>query len=137
MIDEVALHRIQKKREEAIIHSQEAPMKFLSAWVSGVRVIGEGYFTHNERFGDKAPCLDKVTDKWQVIPNRVFVEENIGVLSGGEARLLAVMCSFYNPEWGGKLMQDLGIQGMADISGNLDLKCNKIVASLSVNYTGW
>ena len=137
MIDEVTLKRVRKEREETIIHGQEAPMKFLSAWVSGVHVIGEGYFTHNERFADKAPCLDKVMDKWQVIPNCGFIEENIGVLSGGEAKLLSVMCSFYNPEWGGKLMQDLGIKGMADISGNLDLNCKKIVAALLLNYTGW
>ena len=58
-----------------MIHSQAAPMKFLSAWGAGVRVIGESYFTHNDRLAGKAPSLDKVTDKWQVVPDWDFVGE--------------------------------------------------------------
>lgn len=136
-IDEDTLARLSKERDEAAAHSQAAPGLFLSAWIAGIRVVGENYFTHNPRFSEPAKSLNEVTDKWQVIPNNDLIEKSMGALSSGEAALLAVMCSFYNSEWGGQIMQDLGIHGLADVSARLDLKGNKIVAKLLLNYTGW
>ena len=136
-MDELTLARMKKKREEAIAHSKEAPGKFLSAWIAGIRVVGENYFTHNPSFVEPAEILQDVSDKWQVIPNNEYIGDNISVLSSGEATLLAVMCSFYNSEWGGMLMRDLGINGMADVSAKLDLGETKIVADLLLNYSGW
>ena len=136
-IDEVTLARLRKQRAELLAHSQAAPGRFLAAWIAGIRIVGKICFTHNPSFTAPASSLDAVTDKWQVIPDRDVVNERIGMLSSGEAALLAVMCSFYNAEWGGQMMQDLGIRGMADISAKLDLEANHLVADLLVNYTGW
>ncbi len=136
-IDEVTLARIRKERTETQAHYAQAEGVFLDAWVRGVKIIGEAWFTANPRFCKKAPSLDQVTDKWQVIPNSELINERIGVLSGGEAALLAAMCSYYNAEWGGQLMQDLGLQGLADLSATLDLRGNRIIADLMLNYTGW
>lgn len=136
-IDEVTLARLRKEREEALVFGSEAPDKFLSAWVAGVRIIGEGYFTHNPRYAEPANSLNEVSDKWQLIPKWEFVEKSIGVLSGGEAALLAAMCSFYNSEWGDKLLHDLEIRGLGDVSGKLDVKERKILSDLMLYYTGW
>ena len=136
-IDEVTLARIRKERTETQAHYAQAEGVFLAAWVRGVKLIGQSWFTANPRFCEKAPHLDQVTDKWQVIPKADVIDERIGVLSSGEAALLAAMCSFYNTEWGGQLMQDLGIQGLADLSAKLDLHGNRIIADLMLNYTGW
>ena len=140
-IDEVTLARIRKERDVALAHSYEAPAKFVAAWVQGVKIIGQQYFECKKpMFGDVATepkTLDHVTDKNQLVPNWELIEKNIYAISGGEAALLAVMCSFYNSEWGGKMMQELGLQGMADLSAKLDLKSNQVVADLLVSYTGW
>jgi len=136
-IDELTLARMRKRREDAQAHYQQAPEAFLAAWLKGVKVIGEDWFTHNPQFSEPASSLDQVRDKWQAIPDYQLINERIGVLSGGEAALLAAMCSFYNSEWGGQLLQDLGIQGLADLSAKLDLPENRIVADLMINYTGW
>ncbi len=135
-IDEVTLARMRKEREEAIAHSQVAPTRFLAAWIVGVSIIGEEWFTQGKS-AVKPASLDQATDKWQLIPNWDLVSERISVLSSGEAALLAVMCSFYNSEWGGELMRNMGIQGMADISGTLDLRERKVLSELLLNYTGW
>ncbi len=136
MIDEVTLALAHKEREEAIAHSQVAPSKFLAAWVAGVNIIGEEWFTQGNS-AVKPDSLCQTTDKWQQIPNWDLVNERIGVLSSGEAALLAVMCSFYNSNFGGDLMRNIGIQGMADISGALGLRERKILSELLLNYTGW
>ena len=140
-IDEVTLARIRKERDVALSHSYEAPAKFVAAWVEGVKIIGQQFFECKQpMFGDvvtEPKTLDDVTDKNQLVPKCELIEKNIYAISGGEAALLAVMCSFYNSEWGGKMMQDLGLQGMADISAKLDLKASRVVAKLVVNYTGW
>jgi hypothetical protein len=135
--DEFTLARLRKEREESIKHFAQADSVFLCAWIKGVTVIGEGWFTHNPTFCQPAPNLDHINNKWQVIPNYELINQKIGVLSGGEAALLAAMCSFYNAEWGGKLMNDIGIYGMADVSAKLDLNSRRIIADLMLNYTGW
>jgi len=141
IIDELTLARIRKERDEELAHSYEAPGLFVAAWVRGVRIVGEGFFECKKPlYGEDitAPdSLEDVTDKNQLAPKWDYVEKNIYALSSGEAALLAVMCSFYNSEWGGKMMQELGLQGMADVSAKLDLKANQVVADLLINYSGW
>ncbi|MCW9012304.1 MAG: hypothetical protein OQL06_00860 [Gammaproteobacteria bacterium] len=118
-------------------HYAQAQSAFLNAWLEGVKIVGESWFTFNPTFCQKAESLNEAKSKWQVMPNYELVNERIGVLSGGEVALLAAMRSFYNAEWGGKLMQDGGLQGLADLSGKLDLQGNRIIAELMINYTGW
>jgi len=136
-IDEVTLARFRKEREESQTHYAQAESAFLTAWIQGIKIVGESWFTFNPTFCEKAERIEQVTDKWQVIPNFELINERIGVLSGGEAALLAAMCSFYNAEWGGKLMLDGGLLGLADLSGKLDLQGNRVIAELMLNYTGW
>jgi len=140
-IDEVTLARIRKQRDVARVHGYEAPAKFVDAWVRGVKIVGEQYFECKTPLSGDAvtefETLNDVTDKNQLTPKWDFIEKNIYAMSGGEAALLATMCSFYNAEWGGKMMQEFGLQGMADISAKLDLEGNQIVADLLINYTGW
>lgn len=136
-IDEVTLARFRKEREESQTHYAQAESAFLTAWIQGIKIVGESWFTFNPTFCEKAERIEQVTDKWQVIPNFELINERIGVLSGGEAALLAAMCSFYNAEWGGKLMLDGDLLGLADLSGKLDLQGNRVIAELMLNYTGW
>ncbi len=144
-IDEVTHARLRKERNgklsQSIEHEKVAMKRFLNAWIDGVRQVGEAYFHHRAPVSDismkSASSLEDVTNKWQVSPYYEYILENIGVLSGGDAALLATMCSFYNSEWGGELMREVGLNGMADVSAKLDLEGNKIVADLLVNYTGW
>ena len=144
-MDELTKTRMRKTRDEqlarAMAHSAVAPGKFLEAWLKGVKVVGEAYFEHKAPLYDPtitpAASLAEVTNKWQVKANWAFVENAIGVLSHGEAALLAVMCSFFNAEWGGELMQGLGLRGMADVAGKLDLEEREIVAALLLYYEGW
>jgi len=140
-IDEVTLARVRKEREENIKHSLKAPALFLEAWVRGVKIVGLRFFECKQPLCDDpvdvVSTIDLVTDKAQLTPKWEYIEKNIGVLSGGEAALLAVMCSFYNSEWGGKLMRGIELYGMADICGKLDRAENQVVADLVVNYSGW
>ena len=143
--DEVTHQRMRRNMQEQMAAAQKhhaiAPQRFLAAWIKGVRIVGESYFHHDAPLSDRnlqpAASLDTVTSKWQVSPNYEYILKNISVLSGGEAALLATLCSFYNSEWGGELMREVGLNGMADVSAKLDLDGNQIVADLLINYTGW
>lgn len=132
---------LQEQRERYDAHYQVAEARFLETWIKGVKLVGEAYFEHKAPvYGPDIPpaaSLDEVSNKWQVKPNYDLINKSIGVLSGGEAALLAVMCSFYNAEWGGKLMQDLGLRGMADVASKLDLDGREIVGVLLMYYGGW
>ena len=44
--------------------------------------------------------------------------------------------SFYNVEDGGRLLERVGVRGLADFGG-LDLKRRTVIAALLLNYTGW
>ncbi len=145
-LDEVIRTRLRKKMEEQIArareHSEVAPQRFLDAWKKGVAVVGRSYFKCEtpllaDQVVKPAASLEEVTIKWQVSPDYEYILENIGVLSGGESALLATMCSFYNNEWGGDLMRECGLNGMADVAAKLDMDETQIVADLLLYYTGW
>lgn len=138
---ELARQRAQKQYEESLKHSREAPAKFLKAWLKGVKIIGWEFFKHNDPlYGPSLPLaksIEDVTNKWQVCPDYDFIHENIGVMSRGQAILLASMCSFYNSNWGGDLMRDVGINGLSDISTRLDTDGAEVISELFINYNGW
>lgn len=136
------LEKLAEQRAKNMEHAEVAPQRFLDAWKKGVAIVGISYFKCEtpllaDQVVEPAVSLDEVTTKWQVSPDYEYILENIGVLSGGEAALLATMCSFYNSEWGGELMREVGLNGLADVSAKLDLEGNQIVADLLINYTGW
>jgi hypothetical protein len=105
--------------------------RFLEAWKRGVTLIGTRFFEI------KTSSVGSATDKNQLRPNWDQVEESIGVLSRGEAAFLGAMCSFYNAEWGQRLLQDAGFPNICDIASKLDREHAEIVAELLLTYSGW
>lgn len=136
-IDEVTLARIRKERERVMEHYDSAPGRFLEAWKQGVTKAGPRFFKTKE--GYTPATVEAATDKWQLIPNWEYVNENIGVLSTGEKVFLATLCSFYNGDWGHQLIEEHG-QGyvsVGDIANRLELDESHIITQLMLNHTGW
>jgi len=133
-----ALKRVMTDDIDAIAQYRErSPWLFLEAWKQGVSLVGEKYFSTHPALATSATSLESITDKQQLIPNLKLIETDIAQLSGSEAALLAVMCSFYNSRQGGKLMRSLGIEGMAEVSQQMSLAGNQVVARLLVHFTDW
>lgn len=127
---------IYKKIAEAKQHSIDAPVLFLESWKSGVEVLGIHFFKVERGFEDiKDP--KEATEKDQLCPDYEYIKINIGVLSGGERVLLAAMCSIYNSEWGGDLLREQGVNGLADIGAKLDYREKRIISDILANYCGW
>lgn len=105
--------------------------RFLEAWKRGAALIGTRFFEV------KAPSVESATDKNQLRPDWDLVEESIGVLSRGEAAFLAAMCSFFNAEWGQKLLEDVGFPNICDIASKLDREHAEVIAELFLTYSGW
>ncbi len=118
-------------------YREKSPWLFLEAWKQGVNIVGEKYFSAHPSLTEAVTSQESITDKQQLIPNLKLIEADIAQLSGSEAALLAVMCSFYNSRQGGKLMRGLGIEGMAEVSQQMSLAGNQVVARLLVHFTEW
>jgi len=58
------------------------------------------------------------------------------VLSSGQRMFLSAMASFYNSREGGALLKRCGFEGLSDFGG-LDLERRKVIADLTLHYTGW
>lgn len=112
-------------------HFAAAPTTFFRAWKSGVSLAGVRFFGAGTKIN-----LDRAVDVWDLCPKMDLITDAIGVMSGGEKVFLASLVSFYNAEDGGRLMQRVGIHGLADLGG-LDLARRTILAALILNYTGW
>lgn len=144
-------HPTPAEREERKLRAQaalEASRKravrndrlFLNAWKRGVELAGAQYFTCRPPFGQAlAPALSvaEATDRNQLAPDAEFIAETIGVLSSGQRKFLAAMCSFYNAQWGGELLRQQGVNGLADLSATLDAEHRQVIADLLVSYGGW
>lgn len=112
-------------------HFAAAPAAFLDAWKSGVALAGTHWFgrgTHAD--------LEHATSVWDLCPKVALIDDAIGVMSSGEKRFLAALVSFYNADDGGRLLERVGVHGLADLGG-LDLKRRTVIAALLLNYTGW
>ncbi|MFJ4443359.1 hypothetical protein ACIPZ8_14860 [Pseudomonas sp. NPDC089422] len=116
---------------DQLVHLQHAPTAFFITWRQGVKLAGIYYFGDGtaESFDD-ANCLDDLT------PNLVRIRNALDVLSSGERTFLAALTSFYNAHDGGKLLSEVGFEGLADLC-ELDLKRRQIIATLLLNYQGW
>lgn len=73
---------------------------------------------------------------WDLCANVELIDHAIGLMSSGEKRFLATLVSFYNADDGGRLLERVGVRGLADLGG-LDLKRRAVIAALLLNYTGW
>lgn len=120
----------QSLRDE-LIQAQQSPTAFFITWRQGVRMAGMYYFGDGTAEGyDHADCLDDLS------PNLDRINHSLGVLSSGERTFLAAMVSFYNAHDGGKLLAEIGVEGLADLC-MLDMKRRQIIATLLLSYEGW
>lgn len=112
-------------------HFAQAPEAFFQAWKRGAQIAG------HEWFGD-GTCegLQRATAKWDLRPNLLWLNDALGVLSGGQRMFLAAMVSFYNSREGGAMLKRCQFQGLSDFGG-LDLERRKVLADLLLNYSGW
>ncbi|MEO9332746.1 MULTISPECIES: hypothetical protein [Gammaproteobacteria] len=112
-------------------HFTDAPQAFFEAWKRGARIAGAEWFGDGTREG-----LQKATTKWDLRPNLLMISDALGVLSGGQRMFLAAMVSFYNSHEGGAMLKRCGFEGLSDLGG-LDLQRRKVIADLTLHYTGW
>lgn len=113
---------------------QDAPARFLKAWKQGVALAGVGFFGDGTKAG-----LEAATDKNQLAPRMDRVSYAVGVLSGGERTFLVAMYSFYNGRTAEKLWQDnfTSPDNIGTTISGLDLARRRVLAELTLTYTGW
>lgn len=122
---------IFKEIELEQAHFSTAPAAFFRAWKSGASLAGARFFG-----AGTTSTLDVAVDVWDLRPNLQLISDSISVMSAGEKVFLAALVSFYNSQDGGRLLQRVGVQGLADLGG-LDLARRTVIAALILNYTGW
>ena len=112
-------------------HFEAAPQAFFEAWKRRVRFAGHEWFGDGTREG-----LQCAKSKWDLRPKLLMLNDALGVLSSGQRMFLSAMVSFYNSREGGAMLKRCGFEGLADLGG-LDLERRKVIADLSLHYTGW
>ncbi|WP_300719558.1 hypothetical protein [Pseudomonas sp.] len=114
-------------------HQQQtlAPEQFFQAWKKAILLAGPHYFGI-ERRSD----INMVRSKWDLCPDVPLIESAIGAMSHGEQIFIAALVSFYNDETGGRLLQRVGVRGLADF-GLLDSQRRTLLAHLLIHYSGW
>jgi hypothetical protein len=115
--------------EEA--HFAAAPRAFFEAWKTGAEIAGAQWFGDGTLEG-----LQRSTSKWDLCPNMPMINDGLGVLSSGQRMFLCAMVSFYNASEGGAMLKLCGFEGLSDLGG-LDLKRRKVIADLTLHYSGW
>ena len=114
-------------------HQQQAlsPEQFFQAWKKAVLLAGPRYFGIECRSD-----TNMTRSKWDLCPDVPLIESAIGVMSHGEQVFLAALVSFYNDETGGRLLQRVGVRGLADFS-LLDTQRRMLLATLFIHYSSW
>ncbi len=112
-------------------HFVAAPQAFFEAWKRGARIAGTEWFGNGTCEG-----LQQATTKWDLRPNLEMINDALGVLSSGQRMFLSAMVSFYNAREGGAMLKRCGFEGLSDLGG-LDLERRKVIADLTLHYTGW
>lgn len=113
---------------------RDAPARFFKAWKQGVALAGVGYFGDGSKAGFLA-----ATDKNDLAPRMAVVKEALGVLSGGERTFLVAMYSFYNGRTAADMWEE-NFQSPDNIGttiSGLDLARRRVLAELTLTYTGW
>lgn len=111
-----------------------APDRFFLAWKAAVALAGVAYFGDGTKAGFQA-----AGSKDDLAPNFYRVKEALGVLSGGERRFLVALYSFYNSRTAHDFWEEAAESpdNIGSIVSGLDLKRRKVLADLTLNYTGW
>lgn len=112
-------------------HFADAPQAFFEAWKRGAEIAGAEWFGDGTREG-----LQRASSKWDLRPNMLMLNDALGVLSSGQRMFLSAMVSFYNSREGGAMLKRCGFEGLSDLGG-LDLERRKVIADLTLHYTGW
>lgn len=112
-------------------HFTEAPQAFFEAWKRGAEIAGAEWFGDGTREG-----LQRAKSKWDLRPDMLMLNDALGVLSSGQRMFLSAMVSFYNSREGGAMLKRCGFEGLSDLGG-LDLERRKVIADLTLHYTGW
>ncbi|HSH28982.1 MAG TPA: hypothetical protein VK971_03655 [Thiohalobacter sp.] len=105
--------------------------RFLAAWKRGIHLIGPQLFLV------RAASVEAATDKNELRPDSELIEDSIHVISRGQAAFLGAMCSFFNPDWGQKLLSEIGFPNLCDIAAKLDREHAEVIAELFLTYSGW
>lgn len=98
---------------------------FFDAWTRGVQLAGTQFFTVRK----------PIKTKHDLEPDFDMIESGMGYLSSGERLFLTAMYSFYNSHGAAILYGRPFTPG--DIAAALDEPRLRIVADLTVSYTGW
>ena len=126
------MHAISQARlAKAKAEQQQRQARFLDAWKRGVRLAGERCFDIT------APSVDRATDKDELRPNRDHVDAHLLARSRGEAAFLAVLCGFFNSDWGQALLEQAGFANLFELAGTLDAERSAIMSELFLTYQGW
>lgn len=123
-----------KYLDEHYMAFDEARVKsimFLDAWKKGITKVG------TEFFDIKADSVDAATDKSQLQPNFKLIQQAIGGCSHGQQVMLGLMCSFYNPEDGQKLLEKSNTANFVDALNILDSEGRSIISQLWLTHNGW
>jgi hypothetical protein len=104
---------------------------FVLAWKKGIQKIG------TECFNIKASSLDSAKKKWQLEPNYEFIQNSIGGYSHGKQVLLGLMYSFFDAEYGQKLLEKAQTPNFIQARSILDKESLEIISQLWLYHTGW
>lgn len=113
---------------------REAPTKFFLAWKEAVALAGVAYFGDGTKAGFQA-----ARSKDDLAPNFHRVKAALGVLSGGERRFLVALYSFYNSRTAHDFWEEAvdSPDNIGSIVSGLDLARRRVMADLTLSYTGW
>lgn len=103
---------------------------FFEAWKTGVGLAGASYFGVN-----RTPATAR--NKWDLEPRVDIINDDLSVLSSGEAVFIAALVSFYDSESGSEMLKLVGVRGLSDVSARLDEARRQVLADLLVSYAGW
>ena len=112
-------------------HAANAPQAFFEAWKRGVALAGVPGFGDGTREG-----LRRAMTKWDLRPDLTTLNNAFGSLSPGQRRFVAALVSFYDSRDGGEMLRRSGFEGLSDL-GLLDLERRRVIADLTLHYTGW
>ena len=114
-----------------MLHFATAPTAFFHAWKRGVSLAGPHLFG-NGTHADP----EHAASVWDLRPKVELIDHAIDVMSSGQKVFIAALVSFYNADDGGRLLERIGVHGLADFGG-LDLQRRAVIAALIMNYSGW
>lgn len=104
---------------------------FVLAWKKGIQKVG------TECFNIKASSLDAAKKKWQLEPNYEFIKTAIGGYSHGKQVLVGLMYSFFDAEYGQKLLEKAQTPNFVQARSILDKETLEIISQLWLYHTGW